>query len=219
MDGARQIVVPGDRLAAVHLHRVRADVRARRRRRLSVPPDGRGGGVRDDRLLSSCRARWSRRWRTTCCAARRIMARDGHAMPTPSRNPSGALPAWTSNIGSSRCAAAIERLLEPRSACAGCSSSAFWSWSRPRSSLVPFLGQNFFPTVDGGQIKLHLRAQIGTRIEETGKLVRRGRGSDPADRPAPASRSTSSTTSACRSAASTWPTAIPAPSAPATPIS
>ncbi len=37
-------------------------------------------------------------------------------------------------------------------------------------SLVPFLGQNFFPTVDGGQIKLHLRAQVGTRIEETAKL-------------------------------------------------
>jgi multidrug efflux pump subunit AcrB len=37
-------------------------------------------------------------------------------------------------------------------------------------ALVPFLGRNFFPTVDGGQIKLHLRAQTGTRIEETAKL-------------------------------------------------
>jgi len=37
-------------------------------------------------------------------------------------------------------------------------------------ALVPFLGQNFFPAVDSGQIKLHLRAQIGTRIEETAKL-------------------------------------------------
>ena len=36
--------------------------------------------------------------------------------------------------------------------------------------LVPFLGRNFFPTVDGGQIKLHLRAQTGTRIEETARL-------------------------------------------------
>ena len=32
--------------------------------------------------------------------------------------------------------------------------------------LAPFLGQNFFPDVDGGQIKLHVRAQTGTRIEE-----------------------------------------------------
>ena len=39
-----------------------------------------------------------------------------------------------------------------------------------RSALAPFLGQNFFPAVDGGQIKLHIRAQIGTRIEDTAAL-------------------------------------------------
>jgi multidrug efflux pump subunit AcrB len=33
--------------------------------------------------------------------------------------------------------------------------------------LVPWLGSNFFPTVDAGQIKLHLRAPSGTRIEDT----------------------------------------------------
>jgi multidrug efflux pump subunit AcrB len=37
-------------------------------------------------------------------------------------------------------------------------------------ALVPALGRNFFPSVDSGQIKLHARAQIGTRIEETAKL-------------------------------------------------
>jgi CzcA family heavy metal efflux pump len=36
--------------------------------------------------------------------------------------------------------------------------------------LVPWLGRDFFPAVDAGQIKLHVRAQIGTRIEETAKL-------------------------------------------------
>jgi multidrug efflux pump subunit AcrB len=36
--------------------------------------------------------------------------------------------------------------------------------------LAPFLGQNFFPSVDAGQIKLHIRAQTGTRIEETSRL-------------------------------------------------
>ncbi|MDB5458273.1 MAG: transporter [Caulobacteraceae bacterium] len=36
--------------------------------------------------------------------------------------------------------------------------------------LVPMLGQDFFPAVDGGQIKLHVRAQTGTRIEDTTKL-------------------------------------------------
>jgi multidrug efflux pump subunit AcrB len=37
-------------------------------------------------------------------------------------------------------------------------------------SLVPFLGQNFFPTITSDQIKLHIRAQTGTRIEETAAL-------------------------------------------------
>ncbi|WP_038172360.1 efflux RND transporter permease subunit [Verrucomicrobium sp. BvORR106] len=38
-------------------------------------------------------------------------------------------------------------------------------------TLVPQLGQDFFPQVDAGQIKLHLRARSGTRIEETARLV------------------------------------------------
>ena len=33
--------------------------------------------------------------------------------------------------------------------------------------LVPFLGRNFFPQVDGGQILLHVRAPVGMRLEET----------------------------------------------------
>jgi multidrug efflux pump subunit AcrB len=36
--------------------------------------------------------------------------------------------------------------------------------------LVPFLGQNFFPSSDTGSFILHLRAKSGTRIEETAKL-------------------------------------------------
>ena len=37
-------------------------------------------------------------------------------------------------------------------------------------ALVPWLGRDFFPSVDAGQIKMHVRGQIGTRIEETAKL-------------------------------------------------
>jgi multidrug efflux pump subunit AcrB len=33
--------------------------------------------------------------------------------------------------------------------------------------LTPFLGRNFFPQVDGGQILLHVRAPVGMRLEET----------------------------------------------------
>jgi multidrug efflux pump subunit AcrB len=36
--------------------------------------------------------------------------------------------------------------------------------------LIPWLGQDFFPSVDSGQFKLHVRARTGTRIEETAKL-------------------------------------------------
>jgi multidrug efflux pump subunit AcrB len=39
--------------------------------------------------------------------------------------------------------------------------------------LVPHLGQDFFPSVDAGQFRLHLRAPGGTRIEETTRLVDR----------------------------------------------
>ena len=36
--------------------------------------------------------------------------------------------------------------------------------------LIPWLGQDFFPAVDSGQFKLHMRARTGTRIEETARL-------------------------------------------------
>lgn len=37
-------------------------------------------------------------------------------------------------------------------------------------ALVPFLGRNFFPSIDSGQISLHVRAPVGTRLEETAAL-------------------------------------------------
>jgi multidrug efflux pump subunit AcrB len=36
--------------------------------------------------------------------------------------------------------------------------------------LLPWLGSDFFPTVDAGQVRLHLRARSGTRLEETARL-------------------------------------------------
>jgi multidrug efflux pump subunit AcrB len=38
-------------------------------------------------------------------------------------------------------------------------------------ALVPWLGQDFFPSSDSGQFILHLRVKSGTRIEETTRLV------------------------------------------------
>jgi len=39
--------------------------------------------------------------------------------------------------------------------------------------LYPFVGRDFFPTVDAGQLRLHARAPAGTRIEETERYFQR----------------------------------------------
>jgi multidrug efflux pump subunit AcrB len=38
-------------------------------------------------------------------------------------------------------------------------------------TLLPFTGRDFFPSVDTGDIRLHMRAPTGTRIEETARLA------------------------------------------------
>ncbi|TLY69747.1 MAG: efflux RND transporter permease subunit [Gammaproteobacteria bacterium] len=43
----------------------------------------------------------------------------------------------------------------------------------PFGRYLPGLGQDFFPSVDAGQIKLHLRAPTGIRIDETAALCDR----------------------------------------------
>ncbi len=39
------------------------------------------------------------------------------------------------------------------------------------AGLIFFLGRDFFPSVDAGQIRLHFRARTGLRIEETARLA------------------------------------------------
>ncbi len=50
-------------------------------------------------------------------------------------------------------------------------ASLFVAFCGGTAALVPHLGQDFFPAVDAGQFRLHLRARSGTRIEETVKLT------------------------------------------------
>ncbi|MGF6772295.1 multidrug efflux pump subunit AcrB [Paraburkholderia sp. GAS199] len=38
-------------------------------------------------------------------------------------------------------------------------------------ALIPFAGRDFFPAVDTGEIRLHMRAPTGTRIEDTARLT------------------------------------------------
>ena len=37
--------------------------------------------------------------------------------------------------------------------------------------LIPVAGQDLFPTIDAGMMKLHIRAATGTRIEETERII------------------------------------------------
>ncbi len=65
-------------------------------------------------------------------------------------------------------------------------------------ALVPFLGRDFFPDVDAGAIALHVRAPMGTRIEETAaEFDRRSKQAIREMIPARSSWTPSSTTSAC----------------------
>ena len=63
------------------------------------------------------------------------------------------------------------------------SNILMWTLSRPAKTVVfsiglmafslllfPRLGQDFFPEVDAGQMRLHVRAPAGTRIEQTQEI-------------------------------------------------
>jgi len=46
----------------------------------------------------------------------------------------------------------------------------FFAFAVLSLGLVPFLGRNFFPDVDAGEILMHVRAPVGTRVEKTAAL-------------------------------------------------
>jgi multidrug efflux pump subunit AcrB len=48
---------------------------------------------------------------------------------------------------------------------------AFLLFCLGSATLAPLLGRDFFPQVDAGQIRLHVRARTGLRIEETARLA------------------------------------------------
>lgn len=64
-------------------------------------------------------------------------------------------------------AALLDSILHHRKAFA----AAFLLFCMASWALLPQLGEDFFPTVDAGQIRFHLRARGGTRIEETARLT------------------------------------------------
>jgi multidrug efflux pump subunit AcrB len=73
--------------------------------------------------------------------------------------------------GFSRCRQRYRNLLERVLAQRLAFGAAFLAFCAASLLLVPFLGRDFFPSVDAGAIRLHVRAHTGTRIEETAVLV------------------------------------------------
>jgi CzcA family heavy metal efflux pump len=61
----------------------------------------------------------------------------------------------------------LAEVLERRRLFAG----AFLGFCALSCCLVFILGRDFFPNVDGGQIRLHMRVPTGTRIEETARVA------------------------------------------------
>ena len=47
----------------------------------------------------------------------------------------------------------------------------FLGFSALSCLLYPYLGRDFFPSVDAGQLRLHFRAPTGTRIEQTARIA------------------------------------------------
>jgi multidrug efflux pump subunit AcrB len=63
--------------------------------------------------------------------------------------------------------AVLAATLDRPTAFAGC----FLGFCLFSAALVFFLGRDFFPQVDAGQIRMHMRARTGLRIEETARLA------------------------------------------------
>ena len=75
--------------------------------------------------------------------------------------------------------------------------------------LVPQLGQDFFPSVDSGAFKIHVRAHTGMRIEETAALCDHIDNAIRERDSKPRKSSASSTTLACLTLDTTSPTRPP----------
>jgi multidrug efflux pump subunit AcrB len=94
-----------------------------------------------------------------------LRAKHGHS-ETPSRNPLVRFQMAFERLRE-RYQAFLRAVVRRRGAFIG----AFLLACVSTALLVPWLGQDFFPSSDSGQSILHVRAKTGTRIEETARLV------------------------------------------------
>ena len=133
----------------VHLHRVFADVFFERRGPLSLRASSRGGGFRHTRIV--------------------FPVPNSRAYPA-SRNPFIRFQD-SFERGFERLRHSYQRLLTTLIHRRFSFVPVFLLLCLSAWALVPWLGENFFPDTDSGQLLLHLRAKTGTRIEETARLA------------------------------------------------
>lgn len=95
-----------------------------------------------------------------------LKAHAGHGTQPPSRNPLVRFQRRFENRFE-RLRLGYRGLLQGALARRGRFLSAFAVVVLASFALLPFIGSNFFPSVDSGQILMHARVPVGTRIEET----------------------------------------------------
>jgi multidrug efflux pump subunit AcrB len=96
----------------------------------------------------------------------------GHDAPPPTRNPFALFQrGFERRFEAAR--GFYRRLLATALAARGSFVLLFLLLVFASFGLAPFLGQNFFPSVESTQLKLHVRAPTGTRIEQTAALCDR----------------------------------------------
>jgi len=101
-----------------------------------------------------------------------LKAHAGEGSHTPSKNPLVLFQA-SFERGFERTRAAYRRLLEACVRHRRVFAGSFLALCVLSFGLYPWLGQDFFPSVDSGEFTLHLRAPTGMRIEETAALCDR----------------------------------------------
>ena len=101
--------------------------------------------------------------------ARYLLAADAHRRATGGGLPQGPIERVSGRFeaGFERFRAAYRDLLAWALGHRGLTLAAVGGFAALSLALVPFIGEDFFPTTDAGAFQLHLRAPAGMRVEQT----------------------------------------------------
>ena len=163
LDGAQQIAVPAFVstlcICIVFVPMFFLD----RGGQVPVRASGRGGGVRHAGVLPA--------FADTDSHAGDVHHARARAQGRGAEDFPGAFPTRLRARDSKISAAAMNRLLELTLEHRKLFASCFLAFCILSLGLVFVLGEDFFPSVDAGLIRLHLRGRAGLRVEETARLT------------------------------------------------